>query len=315
MGLITAAQAQPAFVPGVIFDMGGKFDKSFNEAAYVGAERFKTETGIAYREFEITNEGQREQALANMARRGVAIIAAIGFSQRAPVEIVAKQYPDVKFTIVDSVVDLPNVQSVVYREHEGAFLVGLLAAMKSQTGKIGFVGGMDIPLIRKFALGYEEGARFANPKIEVLQNMTGTTPAAWGDPTRGAELARSQFDRGADIVFAAAGTTGLGVLQAAADAGKLSIGVDSNQNHLHPGSVLTSMIKRVDNAVYLAFKSARDGNWKPGTQILGLAEDGIGYAVDNNNAALITPEMTAKAEAAKADIIAGRIKVTDYMAK
>ena len=309
------AWAQEAFAPGVIFDMGGKFDKSFNEAAYVGAERFKKDTGIAYREFEVTNEGQREQALTNMARRGVTIIVAIGFSQRSPVETVAKQFPNVKFTIVDAVVDLPNVQSVVYREHEGSFLVGMLAAMKSKSGKIGFVGGMDIPLIRKFELGYEEGARFANPKIEVLQNMTGSTPAAWADPTRGAELARSQFDRGADIIFAAAGTTGLGVLQAAADAGKLSIGVDSNQNHLHPGSVLTSMIKRVDNAVYLAFKSARDGNWKPGTQILGLAEDGIGYAVDNNNAALITPEMTAKAEAAKADIIAGRIKVTDYMAK
>jgi basic membrane protein A len=315
IGLVTAVQAQPAFVPGVIFDMGGKFDKSFNEAAYVGAERFKKETGIPYREFEVTNEGQREQALANMARRGVAIIAAIGFSQRAPVEIVAKQYPNVKFTIIDAVVDLPNVQSVLYREQEGAFLVGLLAAMKSRTGKIGFVGGMDIPLIRKFALGYEEGARFASPKIEVLQNMTGTTPAAWADPARGAELARSQFDRGADIVFAAAGTTGIGVLQAAKDAGKLSIGCDSNQNYLHPGSVLTSMIKRVDNAVYLAFKSARDGSWKPGTQILGLAEDGIGYAVDDNNAALITSEMTAKAEAAKSDIIAGRIKVTDYMAK
>src|SRR5260370_5061003 len=177
MSLVSAAQAQPAFAPGIIFDMGGKFDKSFNEAAYVGAERFTKDTGIAYREFEVTNEGQREQALTNMARRGVTIIVAIGFSQRSPVETVAKQFPAVKFTIVDAVVDLPNVQSVVYREHEGSFLVGILAAMKSQTGKIGFVGGMDIPLIRKFALGYEEGARFANPKIEVLQNITGTTPA------------------------------------------------------------------------------------------------------------------------------------------
>src|SRR6267154_2072778 len=168
IGLGATAGAQEAFTPGLIFDMGGKFDKSFNEAAYVGAERFKKETGIAYREFEITNEGQREQALANMARRGVTIIVAIGFSQRSPVETVAKQFPNVKFTIVDAVVDLPNVQSVVYREHEGSFLVGMLAAMKSKTGKVGFVGGMDIPLIRKFELGYEEGARFANPKIEVL---------------------------------------------------------------------------------------------------------------------------------------------------
>jgi basic membrane protein A and related proteins len=309
------AQAQEPFVPGIIFDMGGKFDKSFNEAAYVGAERFKTETGIAYREFEVTNEGQREQALTNMARRGVTVVVAIGFSQRSPVETVAKQYPNVKFTIVDAVVDLPNVQSIVYREQEGSFLVGMLAAMKSRTGKIGFVGGMDIPLIRKFELGYEEGAHYADPKVEVLQNMTGSTPAAWADPTRGAELARSQFDRGADVVFAAAGTTGLGVLQAAADAGKLSIGSDSNQNYLHPGSVLTSMLKRVDNAVYMAFKTAQAGTWKPGIQVIGLAEDGIGYAMDANNAALVTPDMIARLEAAKADIIAGKIKVTDYMAK
>jgi basic membrane protein A and related proteins len=314
-GFGAAAQAEDAFVPGVVYDVGGKFDKSFNEAAYAGAERFKTETGIAYREFEVTNEGQREQAMANMARRGVAVIAAIGFTQRSPVETVAKQFPNVKFTLIDAVVDLPNVQSIVYREHEGSFLVGMLAAMKSKTGKVGFVGGMDIPLIRKFELGYEEGARFANPKVEVLQNMTGTTPAAWADPTRGAELARSQFDRGVDVVFAAAGTTGLGVLQAAKDAGKLSIGVDSNQNYLHPGSVLTSMVKRVDNAVYTAFKTAKDGTWKPGLQVIGLAEDGIAYAMDANNAALVTPEMTAKLEAAKADIIAGKIKVTDYMAK
>jgi basic membrane protein A len=315
IGLTATAPAQEAFTPGLIFDMGGKFDKSFNEAAYVGAERFKKETGIAYREFEVTNEGQREQALANMARRGVTIVAAVGFSQRSPVETVAKQFPNVKFTIVDAVVDLPNVQSIVYREHEGSFLVGMLAAMKSKTGKIGFVGGMDIPLIRKFALGYEEGAHFADPKVEVLQNMTGSTPAAWADPTRGAELARSQFDRGVDVVFAAAGTTGLGVLQAAADAGKLSIGSDSNQNYLHPGSVLTSMLKRVDNAIYMAFKTAQSGTWKPGIQVIGLAEDGIGYAMDSNNAALVTPDMAARLEAAKADIISGKLKVTDYMAK
>jgi basic membrane protein A len=300
--------------PGVVYDVGGKFDHSFNEAAAIGAERFKSESGIAYREFEITNEAQREQAFSTMARRGVSIIAAVGFTQRSAVETVAKQFPETKFTLIDAVVDLPNVQSIVYREQEGSFLVGMLAAMKSKSGKIGFVGGMDIPLIRRFALGYAEGAHHFDPKIEVLQNMTGTTPAAWADPARGAELARSQFDRGVDIVFAAAGTTGLGVLQEAADAGKLSIGVDSNQDHLHPGSVLTSMIKRVDVAVYLAFKNAREGTWKPGLQVLGLAEDGVGYSLDADNEALITPDMKAKVEAARADIIAGRIKVSDAMA-
>jgi basic membrane protein A len=321
-GLVAAALAlapggasAQKFQPAIVFDFGGKFDKSFNEAAYNGAERFKNETGIAYREFEITNEGQREQVLTNMIRRGASIIVGVGFAQRSAMENVAKQHPDAKFTIIDAVIDLPNVQSVVFREHEGSYLVGMIAAMASKTGKIGFVGGMDIPLIRKFALGYTEGAKYAKPDIEIFQNMTGTTPAAWNDPVRGAELARSQFDRGADVVYAAAGATGLGVLQAAKDAGKLSIGVDSNQNHLHPGSVLTSMVKRVDLAVYDAFKHTQDGTWKGGVVSLGLMEDSVAYALDENNDKLVTPEMRAKVDQAKADIVAGKIKVTDYMAK
>jgi len=313
--ILTGPVTAQEFAPAVVFDMGGKFDKSFNEAAYAGAERFKKETGIAYREFEVTAEAQREQALRNMARRGATIVVGIGFAQASGMEKVAKEFPAVKFTIIDAVVDLPNVQSVVFREHEGSFLVGMAAAMASKTGKIGFVGGMDIPLIRKFALGYEEGAKYVNPKIEVFQNMTGTTPAAWNDPTRGGELARSQFDRGADVVYAAAGATGLGVLQAAKDKGRLAIGVDSNQNHLYPGSVLTSMVKRVDLAVFEAFKTAKDGTWKPGVRTLGVAEGGVGYAVDQNNKNLITPDMERRLAQARADIVAGKIKVTDFTAK
>jgi basic membrane protein A len=187
--------------------------------------------------------------------------------------------------------------------------------MASKTGKIGFVGGMDIPLIRKFALGYEEGAKYVNPKIEVFQNMTGTTPAAWNDPTRGGELARSQFDRGADVVYAAAGATGLGVLQAAKDKGRLAIGVDSNQNYIHPGSILTSMVKRVDVAVFESFKTAKAGTWKPGVRILGVADDAVGYSLDQYNRSLITPEMEKRLQQARTDIVAGKIKVTDYMAK
>jgi basic membrane protein A and related proteins len=312
--LTVSALAQD-FAPAVVFDMGGKFDKSFNEAAYAGAERFKKETGIAYREFEVTNEAQREQALRNMARRGSQIVVGIGFSQASGMEKVAKEFPAIKFTIIDAVVDLPNVQSIVFKEHEGSFLVGMAAAMASKTGKVGFVGGMDIPLIRKFALGYDEGAKYVNPKIEIFQNMTGTTPAAWNDPTRGGELARSQFDRGADVVYAAAGATGLGVLQAAKDKGRLAIGVDSNQNHLHPGTILTSMVKRVDLAVYEAFKTAKDGAWKAGLRNLGVAEGGVGYALDQYNRKLITPEMEQRLAQARADIIAGKIKVTDYMKK
>jgi basic membrane protein A len=307
-GTVMAAE----FTPAVIFDMGGKFDKSFNEAAYSGAERFKQETGIEYLEFEITNESQRDQALRRMARRGASVVVAVGFSFATPLEEIAKEFPDTKFVIIDSVVEQPNVQSVVFKEHEGSFLVGMAAALASETGKVGFVGGMDIPLIRNFAHGYEQGVKHVNPDAEVFVNMTGTTPAAWNDPAKGAELAQSQFDRGADVVYAAAGGTGLGVLQAAADSGKLSIGVDSNQNYLHPGSVLTSMLKRVDVAVYNAFESAMAGNLETGMRNLGLAEDGVGYALDEYNRELITPEMEGKHVDARAKNIAGEIEVSDY---
>ena len=300
--------------PGLIYDMGGKFDKSFNEAAYNGAEAFKSDTGIGYLEFEPTTEAQREQALRNMARRGANIIVAVGFSQASAVETVAAELPEVKFTVIDGVVDAPNVQSIVFKEHEGSYLVGMLAAMASQSGKVGFVGGMDVPLIRKFECGYEQGARAVNGEIEVLANMTGNTPSAWNDPTKGGELARSQFDRGADVVFAAAGATGVGVYQAAKDQGKLAIGVDSNQNHLHPGTMLSSMVKRVDVATQEAFTSVMDGTWASGFKVLGLAEDGVAWALDEHNRDLITGEMEAALAKARDGIVSGDIQVADYMA-
>jgi basic membrane protein A and related proteins len=306
------AAAAQEYVPAIVFDMGGKFDKSFNQAAYEGAERFKKETGIAYREFEVTQPAQREQALQQLARRGATVVVAVGFAQASGVEKIAKEFPNVKFNIIDAAVDLPNVQSFLFQEHEGSFLVGMLAALASKTGKVGFVGGMDIPLIRKFALGYVEGVKHVNPTAEVFQNMTGTTPSAWNDPTKGAELARSQFGRGADIVYAAAGGTGVGVYQAAKDAGKFAIGVDSNQNYLHPGTMLTSMVKRVDVAVFEAFKSAREGSWKAGTRVLGLKEGAISWALDEHNRRIVTADMEAKLAQAEKDIIAGKIKVTDY---
>ena len=302
------------FHPAVIYDTGGKFDKSFNEDAYNGAERFKKETGIAFLEFEIQNESQREQAMRNMARKGATIIVAVGFTQASAVAKVAKEFPKVEFTLIDDVVDLPNVQSVLFKEHEGSFLVGVLAGLASKTGKVGFVGGMDIPLIRKFECGYAQGVKYAKPDAQVFENMTGTTPAAWNDPTKGGELAKSQFDRGADVVYAAAGGTGVGVYQAAKDNGKLAIGVDSNQNYLQPGTMLTSMMKRVDLAVYNAFMSSKNGTWKAGVTSLGLAEDGVGWALDDNNKALITADMKTKVDQARQDIISGKIKVVDYTA-
>jgi basic membrane protein A and related proteins len=300
------------FSPAIVYDFGGKFDRSFNQSAAEGAARFAKESGVAVREFEITNAAQREQAMQQMARRGASIIVAIGFTQASAVEKVARQFPDVKFTIVDAVVDLPNVQSINFREQESSFLCGMAAALVSKTGKVGFIGGMDIPLIRKFALGYVEGAKYVNPSVEVFQNMTGTTPAAWGDPTKGAELAKSQFGRGADVVFHAAGATGIGVMQAAKDASLLSIGCDSNQDYLHPGSVLTSAVKRVDVATYAAFTDAKAGKWTAGQRVLGLTEQGVDYSYDEFNKGVLTPEVKQKLDLAKADIISGKLKVSEY---
>src|SRR6478735_145212 len=273
-GSATAQEVKPA----IVYDIGGKFDKSFNEGVFNGAEQFKKATGVDFRDFEIKTDAEREQALRRFARDGYSPVLAVGFSQAVALEKVAKEFPNTKFTIIDMVVDLPNVQSVVFKEQEGSFLVGLLAAKASKTGKVGFVGGMDIPLIRRFACGYVQGVKYANPSAEVFQNMTGTTGAAWNDPVKGGELAKAQIDRGADVVYHAAGGTGVGVLRAAADAGKLGIGVDSNQNGLHPGKVLTSMLKRVDVATYNTFKTAKEGTWKPGVSVLGLAENGVGWA-------------------------------------
>jgi basic membrane protein A and related proteins len=310
--LIAAAAlaANTAFAqPAVIFDMGGKFDKSFNEAAYNGAEKWKKESGKQYLEFEVTNPTQREQAIRRMAERGANPIIGIGFSQGGAIEKIAKEFPKLNFAIVDFVVKEPNVQSVVFKEHEGSFLVGMMAASASKTAKVGFVGGMDIPLIRRFQCGYEQGAKFANGKVETFANMTGTTGAAWNDPARGGELAKAQMAKGADVIFAAAGGTGMGVYQAAKDEKKLAIGVDSNQNHIQPGTMLTSMLKKVDVAVYNVMKKH-----EPGMTVLGLKEGGVDYAMDANNDKLVTADMRKKVDAAKADIISGKIKVVDYMA-
>jgi len=306
IGSALAAEIKPA----IVYDLGGRFDKSFNEGVYKGAEKFKKDTGIEYRDFEIQNDSQREQALRNFARRGFGPIIAVGFAQAAAVEKVAAEYPDTKFAIIDMVVDKPNVSSILFKEHEGSYLVGMLAAMASKSGKVGFVGGMDIPLISRFACGYAQGVVAVNPDATVIANMTGTTPSAWNDPVRGGELTRGQIAQGADVVYAAAGGTGLGVLQVAEDEGIFSVGVDSNQNYLHPGSVLTSMIKRVDVVVEDAFTAGTDV--ETGLFVFGLAESGVGYALDEHNAELVSAEMREAVDAARDGIIAGDIMVHNF---
>ena len=304
-----AALADPALV----YDLGGKFDKSFNEAAYNGAEAYAAATGGSYRDIELQSEAQREQALRRFAEAGFNPVVTTGFSMSTPIASVAADYPDTKFVTIDGFVnpeEHPNVLSILFSEHEGSYLVGMMAAMASESGTVGFVGGMDVPLIRKFACGYAQGVMAANPDATVIANMTGTTPAAWNDPVKGSELAKAQISQGADVIYAAAGGTGLGVLQTAADEDILSVGVDSNQNHLHPGEVLTSMLKRVDVAVQEAM-TAGDA-LETGVMVLGLAENGVGYALDENNEALVTEEMKTAVDAAREQIIAGEIAVHDY---
>jgi basic membrane protein A len=304
-----AALAEPA----LIFDLGGKFDKSFNEAAFNGAKRWADETGGKFREIELQSEAQREQALRRFAEAGSNPVITMGFAMADPVNAVSADYPDTKFVNVDGwLPEIPsNVQLIAFQEHQGSYLVGMLAAMASKTGTIGFIGGMDIPLIRHFGCGYAQGAKAVNPDINIIANMTGTTPTAWNDPVKGSELTKAQISQGADVIYAAAGGTGVGVLQTAADEDILSIGVDSNQNHLHPGKVLTSMLKRVDVAVYEAMSAGADvqtGEF----MVLGLAEDGVGYALDEHNASLISAEMKTAVDGARQKIIDGELDVVAY---
>ncbi len=297
--------------PALIFDLGGKFDKSFNEAAFSGAQRWAEETGGTFREIELTSEAQREQALRRFAEAGANPVVMTGFAFGSVLDEVAPDYPDTKFAIIDMVVNQPNVRSVVFNEHEGSFLVGMMAGLKTESNTVGFIGGMDIPLIRKFACGYAQGVKAANPSATVVANMTGTTPAAWNDPVKGGELTKAQISQGADIVYAAAGGTGVGVLQAAADEGIFSIGVDSNQNYLHPGSVLTSMLKRVDVAVYEAMSQGTD--LETGFNVMGLSNYGVGVALDENNESIVSYDMLAQVYAAADKIVTGEMTVHDYM--
>ncbi len=308
-------QKSASLKPAVVFDMGGKFDKSFNEGVWNGVKKFTEETGIEVMEFEVTNETQREQAMRRMVDKGATIVLGVGFAQADAISKVSADNPDVQFSIIDvGWLDAPNLRQYVFKEHEGSFLVGVAAAKASQTGKVGFVGGQDIGLISRFACGYVGGVKSILPNAEVYENMTGSTPAAWNDPARGAELTRSQIDRGADVVYHAAGGTGVGVIQAAADAGKLAIGVDSNQNGLAPGSVLTSMLKRVDVAAYETFMDAKNNVFTSGVQVLGVAEGGVDWALDDNNKSLITADIKSAIETAKDGILSGDIVVHDFLA-
>ncbi len=297
---------------GLVLDKGGKDDKSFNAAAFKGAGDAVKDLGITLKTIESPDDNAYEPALRTLAERGYGLVIAIGFSQADAIKKVAAQFPKTHFAIVDAPVEAANLQSLMFNEHEGSFLVGYIAALTSKSGVVGFVGGMDVDLIKRFELGYKEGAQYGNSKIKVLTNYAGVTSEAWMNPTKGKELALAQISRNADVIFAVAGATNTGVFDAVEEKEKLAIGVDSNQNWVKPGKILTSMMKRVDLAVYDAIKADKEGKFKPGKKVFSLANKGIDYALDSNNESLISPDMRAKIEKIKKDIASGKIIVSDY---
>ena len=305
---------------GIVFDIGGKDDRSFNAAAWQGVQRAAKDFPIVLRDIEPGTPNAIEPAMRAFAEQNYDLIIGVGFAQQPIMEMVAKDYPNIQFAIIDGVSKLPNVASLVFKEHEGSYLVGILAAKASRTGTIGFLGGMDIGLIHRFAQGYEEGAKAVNPNIRVIRNYVGVTDAAWNNPGKGKELSLAQIGKGADVIFTAAGNSGLGAFDAVEQQGTQNgrathfvIGVDSNQNMVKPGFVLTSMVKRVDNAVYDIVRDAVNHRFSPGLHVFGLDKDGVGYAMDDYNKDLVSPEAIQQAEEAKKKIIAGEIKVTDAM--
>ena len=300
---------------GIVFDIGGKDDRSFNAAANAGVLRARRDLPIVLRDVEPGDPTSIEPALRAFAQYGYGLITGVGFAQGPVIEQVARDYPQLHFVLIDSVADLPNVASLLFKEHEGSFLVGMIAAATSKTGTVGFVGGMDIPLIHKFHTGYAEGAKYVNPNVRLLQNYVGITDAAWNNPGKGRELANAQYEQGADVIFQAAGNSGLGVFDAAEAYKKFAIGVDANQNWVKPGFILTSMLKRIDNAVYAMVQDEVAGKFRGGIHGYGLDNSGVDYALDEHNKALIPQSVIDRVEQAKRDIIAGKIKVTDAMAK
>jgi basic membrane protein A len=306
-----SAQAEPIKIA-LILDKGGKDDKSFNAAAFAGAERAKKELGIQLKYVEAMDDAAIEATMRSFAQKKFDLIIGVGFVMIDGIQRVAKQFPELKFALVDSEVKLPNVRNLLFEEHQGSFLMGAIAAMHSKSGQIGFLGGMDVPLIRRFQMGFEAGAKYINPKIKVVNNYVGVTGEAWNNPAKAKELALSQYNQGVDVIFGAAGASTYGLFDAAEEKKKLSIGVDSNQNWVKPGYVLTSMLKRVDVAVFEVIKEAKEGKFAGGTERFGLENKGIDYALDQHNDKLLTAENRTKLEDIKKLILSGKIKVPDY---
>ncbi len=309
--LLLTSQAQ-AFKVGLVLDKGGKDDKSFNSSAYQGAIKAKNELGIDLKYVEATDNNAIENLHRSFATKDFDLIIGIGFAQADAVKKISQQFKNKNFVIIDGEVTQPNVKSFIFEEHEGSYLVGAIAALKSTRAQIGFVGGMDIPLIRRFEMGFKAGAEKVNPKIKMTSQYIGITGEAWNNPAKAKELALAQYNSGVDVIFVAAGASNSGVFDAAEEKKKFAIGVDSNQNHLKPGYILTSMLKRVDVAVFEAIKEAKLGKFKAGLTRYGLKEKGIDYSLDQHNEKILTADIQRKTNVLRDEIIAGKISVPDY---
>jgi basic membrane protein A len=299
------------FVPVIVYSSAGRFDGSFSEAAWQGAQRFRMDRKLPFREVQLDDAQPADRILERIAASGVDMIIAVGFAYQEAVEKVAARHPSTRFVLIDAPARGANVQSIVFGQHEGSFLVGMMAAMASKSGRVGFIGGMDVPVVRSFACGFAQGARHARRDVKLLSDMVASDPTGFNDPGRAAELASSQASQGADVIFAAAGRSGQGVLRIARHDGPWVIGVDVNQNAAASGAVLTSMVKRVDTAVFEALEAGRSGRWQPGVRRMGLKEGGVDWALDAHNRKLVTPEQATRVEQARRDIVEGRISVTD----
>lgn len=310
-----AAAKKKPIKPALVYVLGDKdSDRAFVDAARIGAERAHQELGINFVEYRMHAGQDVTSQIKKAADSGASPIIAVGFQNVMPVLNLAERYPNTHFTVVDGLVPplFPNVQSVIFKDHEGAFLVGIIAAYHTKTNRIGFVGGMDVPIIRNFAMGFVQGVRYANPKVKVDVEMIGSTTKAWSSPGLAKKIALKQYEAGADVIFAAAGGSGVGVLEAAKETDNFAIGVDINQNGLYPGHVLTSLIKRVDYAVYNALQTAMNDQWSPGIKYLGLKENALDYAVDEYNRHLMNEELIDKVATAKERITNGLITVEMY---
>jgi basic membrane protein A len=309
-----ATAAKSSLHVGLVFDIGGRGDKSFNDAAYAGLERAQQELGVPFTTLETGEGADREAQMRQLAAGGSQLVFGVGFLFSDDIYGLAQEFPAVKFACVDYTVKEgqtlpPNLQALEFKEQEGSFLVGALAGLLTKTSKVGFVGGMEIPLIKKFEAGYRVGVKAVNPGAEVIVKYAGTTGTAFKDPTKGKELGLAEYNQGADIIFHASGSTGLGVFEAAREKGKLAIGVDADQYAEAPGYMLTSMVKHVENAVFQSIQDAQAGRWQGGIRELGLKEDGVGWVYDDHNQALIPERVKAQVDSLKAEIVAGRVVV------